>query len=77
MKLNDLVLITSVASFYFLLNQFMDLGGLNHQLLKILLELIIILFVMVLLKYQDEIKEITDFDKTQKKISDFFKKNGK
>ena len=75
MKLNNIVLIISIVSFYYLLNQFLDLGGLNHQLLKILLELIVVLFIMILLKYQMEIKDITDFDKKQKKIMDFFKKN--
>lgn len=77
MKCNNIILIISVFAFYYLLNQFFDLGGLNHQLLVILLKLIIVLFIMILIKYQEEIKEITDFDNNQKKIMDFFRKNGK
>ncbi len=77
MKLNNIVLLVSLSSFYYLVNKFFDQGGLEHKLLKTLLELIIVLFFMILLKYQDEIKQITDFDKNQKKICDFFKKNGK
>ena len=77
MKPNNILLIISIVSFYYLLNKFLELDGLKHQLLKILLELILVLFLMILLKYQDEIKEITEFEKNQKKICDFFKRNGK
>ena len=77
MKFNNIILIISVFSLYYLINQFFDLGGMNHQLLIILLKLIIVLFIMILMKYKEEIKEITDFDNNQKKILDFFKKTGK
>lgn len=77
MKINNIVLLASVVSFYYLINQFLDFGGLNHYLLKILFELIIVVFIMILLKYDNEIKEITDFDVYQKKIKDYFKPNGK
>lgn len=77
MKINNIVLLVSIVSFYYLFNQFVDMGGLNHYLLKILLEFIFVLFIMILLKYENEIKEITDFDVYQKKILDYFKKNGK
>ena len=77
MKLNNILLVVSVVSFYYLLNKFLELDGLKHQLLKILLELILVLFLMILLKYQEEIKEITQYEKNQKKICDFFKRNGK
>lgn len=76
MKLNNILLVVSVVSFYYLLNKFLELDGLKHQLLKILLELILVLFLMILLKYQEEIKEITEYEKNQKKICDFFKRNG-
>lgn len=77
MKMSNIILIISIISFYYLLNQFLDLGGLNHRLLKILLELVLVLFVMILMKYEGEIKEITNWDHKQKKIVDFFKMNGK
>ena len=77
MKMNNIILIISIISFYYLFHEFLDLGGLNHRLLKILLELVVILFVMILVKYQEEMKEITDWDAKQKKIFDFFRKNGK
>ena len=77
MKLNNILLVVSVVSFYYLLNKFLELDGLKHQLLKILLELILVLFLMILLKYQEEIKEITQYEKNQKKICDFFKRNEK
>jgi len=77
MKFINIMMIVSIVSIYYLINQFLELGGSNYRLLKILLELIVVLFIMILLKYQMEIKEITDFDKNQKKIMNFFKKNGK
>ena len=77
MKKSNIILIISIISFYYLINQFLDLGGLKHRLLKILLELIVVLFVMIMVKYQDQMKEITDWDSNQKKIVDFFKRNGK
>ena len=77
MKLNNIMLIVSIVCFYYLINQFLELGGVNFPILKILLELIVVLFILILLKYQMEIKEITDYNKNQKTIMDFFKKNGK
>ena len=77
MKMNNIILIISIISFYYLFHEFLDLGCLNHRLLKILLELVVILFMMILVKYQEEMKEITDWDAKQKKIFDFFRKNGK
>ena len=77
MKLENIFLIISIALFYYLINKFLELGGWNHQLLKILVQLILVLFWMLLMKYKNEIKEITEYDKYQKKIYDFFQKNGK
>ena len=77
MKITNVIFIISLCSFYYLLNQFLELGGLSHRLLKILFELLIVLFIMIILKYQNEIKEISDWDKNQKKILDYFTKNGK
>ena len=77
MKINNIILIISIISFYYLINQFLALGGLNHRLLKILLELVLVLFVMILVKYQVEMKEVTDWDSNQKKNFNFIKKNGK
>ena len=39
MKLNNIVLLASIVSFYYLINQFLDLGGLNHYLLKIIIRI--------------------------------------
>ena len=66
-----------IFCFYHLTGQFMSLGGMDFNLLKIIMELIILLFIMIIFKYKEEIKSATHFDTCQKKIEDFFSKNGK
>ena len=72
MKYYHIFIIILILLFYSRFNLFIDLGGFNFPLLKILMELIIIIFVLVLVKYKEELKEITKFDKFQRKIEDYF-----
>ena len=48
----------------------------EHELLKLLMELVFLLFIMILFKYQDEIKKVIYFDKYQRKIDEFLTKKG-
>ena len=68
MKFNEIVLVICILTFYHLANQFVEEGGMAHNLLKILMELIILLFIMILFKYQEEIKKVIYFDRCQKKL---------
>ncbi len=77
MKFNEIFIIISILCFYHLTNEFIEAGGMDYNLLKIIMELIILLFIMILYKYKEEIKRALYFDKCQKKIDDFFSKNGK
>ena len=77
MKFNEIFIITSILCFYHLLNEFIEAGGIDYNLLKIIMELIILLFIMIFYKYKKEIQRAGYFDKCQKKIDDFFSKNWK
>ena len=48
----------------------------DYNLLKIMMELIILLFIMLLYKYKEEIKRAEYFDKCQKRLMNIFQ-NGK
>ena len=48
----------------------------NHEHLKLLMEIVFLLFIMILFKYQDEIKKVIYFDKYQRKIDEFLTKKG-
>lgn len=77
MKFNEIFVGVCIMAFYYLLREFIDLGGMSYNLLKLLMKLIILLFIMILFKYKEEIKQSFYFDKYQKKLDDFLKKNGK
>lgn len=76
MKFNQIFLVISILAFYHLANHFVELGGMNHELLKLLMELVLLLFIMILFKYQDEIKKVIYFDTCQRKIDEFLTKKG-
>ena len=75
MKKLHYFLIISILIFYYLCNEFIDSGGKAFPLLKIILKLIILFFILVMLCFRDDIKEITQLDKFKKKIDDYYKKN--
>ena len=58
-----------IILFMYLLNNFYLLGGTNFPLLKIIIELIIILFILYLIQNKGCV--------VQKKIDDYFKKLNK
>ena len=76
MKFNQIFLVISILAFYHLANHFVELGRMNHELLKLLMELVLLLFIMILFKYQDEIKKVIYFDTCQRKIDEFLTKKG-
>ena len=76
MKPKNILLILCVILFYHLFSKFLELGGWNHSLLKIMMELILIVFFMILLKYKKEIMEISDYEFNQKKYTTTLPKKG-
>ena len=67
-----IILSICLLSFLGLMIEFYDLGGMNYKLLKIIAELLIILFIMIIMKYKDELIQMTKYDKYQKKLDDYF-----
>ena len=65
------ILVTLCALYFFsLLSEFFDLGGMKFKLLKLLIQMSLILFFLVMWKYKDELLP----DKCQRKIEEFFQK---
>lgn len=77
MKYYHMFLLILIILFYSRFNAFIDIGGMNFPLLRILIELILIIFLLILIKYKEELKEITKIDKFQKKIEDYFREKEK
>ena len=77
MKLMEIFLLICLMSIFGLMNEFFDLGGMNFKLLKIIVELIMILFIMIMVKYKDELLQIIKYDKNQKQIDHYFQKEKK
>ena len=77
MKFNQIFLVISILAFYHLANHFVELGGMNHELLKLLMELVLLLFIMILFKYQDVIKKVIYLDACQKKMMNSLLKRDK
>lgn len=74
MQLNKLAVMISFFVLLYLLNEFLELGWFNHKLLNVLIELIVLLYLLILLKYKKEIYQITKFYIYQKKLEDYFTK---
>ena len=77
MKYYHIILIILILLFYSRFNEFTYIGGFDFPLLKILMELILIVFLLILIKYKEELKEMTKFEKFQRKIEDYFHKKEK
>jgi len=77
MKFIHIFLFSSFVIFYYLFNEFLDLGGMNFRLLKVLMELILLLSILILIKYKKDLNEMTNFDKYQKTWDNFFHKKNK
>ena len=77
MNFDEIILIVCILVFYHLSREFIELGGMNFNLLKKIMELIILLFLMILFKYKEEIKRAIKYDKCQRKLEEFLKRNGK
>ena len=77
MKLMQIFLLICLMSIFVLMNEFFDLGGMNFKLLKIIVELLTILFIMIMVKYKDELLQMIKYDKNQKQIDQYFQKEKK
>lgn len=74
MKIMNICLLLGILIFYDLVADFVELGGMNYPLLKKLMQLIILLFFLILMKYQKSVKDIVKYDKLQKTIDDYLNK---
>lgn len=77
MNSNQIMLIFSLLIFYNLFNLFVETGGMKYPLLKILSQLILLLFFMLLFIFKNDILKVFLIDKYQKKIDDYYKKLNK
>ena len=77
MNINEIFVAVCILLFYHLFNEFKNSGGMNFNLLKLIMEMIILLFMMILMKYKEEIKEVIHYDKCHQKLDDFLIRNGK
>ena len=59
--------VLSMIEFYFLVQEFIDNGGMNFKLLKIIMETNILLFILILLNYRKDIMEFFKEDPLEKK----------
>ena len=72
MKITNCLILIGIYLFFYLFHNFEELGGMHYPLLKILIELIALLFVLILLKYKKNLKEITNVEYYQKKIEYYY-----
>ncbi len=68
----QIVIIISALIFLFLILDFQEIGGMNFPLLKILLEMILLLYLLVLYLHKDLLMEKPMYDKKQTYIKDYF-----
>ena len=74
MKIVQIILIFGIIFLYNLIYMFLEQGGMQYPLLKILFEMILIVFLMVLYRYKKEIAGLLKLiDEKQKKIDDYYK----
>ena len=73
MELSKIAVIICALYFLSLLCEFFELGGTNFKLLKLLMQMCLILFFLVIWKYKDELLS----DKYQRKIEQYFYKKTK
>ena len=74
MNSNQFLLVVFFIMFYFLFNLFVDNSGMKYPLLKILSQLIMLLFLMILFSFKTDFLKLIQIDKFQKKIDDYYKK---
>ena len=74
MKIKNICLLLGILIFYSLVADFIELGGLKFPLLKKLMQMIVLLFLLIFMKYQKSVNDIVKYDKLQKKIDDYLNK---
>ena len=74
MKIVQIILILGIIFLYNLIYMFIELGGMQYPLLKIIFEMLLILSIMILYRYKKEIIGLFNLiDGKQKKIEDYYK----
>ena len=74
MKIVQIILIFGIIFLYNLIYMLVEQGGMQYPLLKILFEMSLIVFLMVLYRYKKEIAGLLKLiDEKQKKIDDYYK----
>lgn len=63
-----------MLEFYCLTKEFIDNGGMDFKQLKIIRQLIILLFALILLNYRKDFIKYLKEDSFQRKIEHYFKK---
>ena len=66
-----IILSICLLGFLLLLIEFYDLGGMIYKLLKIIAGLLIKIFIMNIMKYKDELIQMSQYDKYQKKFDEY------
>jgi len=74
MKYNEIFIAIYVLAFYHLANEFIDFSGMKFKLLKLIMEIIMLLFIMILYKYKKEIKNVIYFDTWRRKFDEYITK---
>ena len=74
MNSNQFLLIVFLILFNYLFNLFVDNGGMKYPFLKILNQLIMLFFLMILFSFKTDFLKLIQIDKFQKKIDDYYKK---
>ena len=73
----QIFLLICLMSFFGLMSEFFDFGGTNFKFLRIIVELLMILLIMIMVKYKDELLQMIKYDKNQKQIEQYFQKKEK
>ena len=68
------ILLVAIFEFYCLIKEFIDNGGMNFKLLKIIMQMIMLLFALILLNYRKDLIKYLKEDSLQRKIEYYFKK---
>ena len=68
------ILLVAIFEFYCLIKEFIDKGGMNFKLLKIIMQMIMLLFALILLNYRKDLIKYLKEDYLQRQIEHYFKK---
>ena len=73
MEYSKIFVVICILYFFSSLGEFLELGGSKFKFLKLLMEMVIALFLLIIWKYKDDLIP----DKYQRKLEEFFHKTNK